>query len=332
MDINKIPLSFPEVWDDTMRRSFSECNMKWVYYALFHADFPGKNIHLESGGTFASALETARRAFYEDFRSPEDSVTLGFRTLLQEWDDSLPINEERGDKKNLLSVAGAYASYFKRYALDTDPIRAYITEDGKCGAEFNFALPIDVTHPVTGNPIIYAGRFDLLGLYNDKLWVVDEKTTSRLGASWVKKWTLRSQFTGYCWGARKYNLPVVGAIIRGISILAGGYGHEEATVYRPQYAIDQWYEQLIREIEAAKEIYCRMRDAQERGEPLLSHVNRANSDVCSNYNGCQYMLLCDSRTPLEWIPNNFDYHDWNPVTRVAIDMPYGDYLRSLDAQ
>lgn len=331
MKLRDIPLHFPEVWDDTMRRNFATCPTKWAYSDIFHAALPGKNIHLESGGVFASAIETARRSYYEELKDPWHSVNDGFVTLLREWDSGeLPINDENGDKKNLISVGGAYASYFERYPLDTDPIRAYITPEGKAGVEFNFALPIDVNHPVTGQPIIYAGRFDMLGLFQDGLWVVDEKTTSRLGQSWGKQWRLRSQFTGYCWGAREHNLSVVGAIIRGVSILSGGFGHEEVMVYRPQWMLDQWYMQLIREIEQAKRIYNDMCDMQAHSKysPLIN-VNRSNGEACSAYSGCPYMLLCEARDPLDWMETNYEYHHWDPVTRISVDKPFGQYLLEL---
>ena len=68
--------------------------------------------------------------------------------------------------------------YFEEYPLDGDSIKPYKFEDGRTGIEFTFGIPIPINHPDSGDPIVLAGRFDLLGYYNDLLAVVDEKTTA----------------------------------------------------------------------------------------------------------------------------------------------------------
>lgn len=46
---------------------------------------------------------------------------------------------------------------------------------------------------------MYAANFDLLAVDPmGRYWVIDEKTTGKMGDSWALQWTLDSQLTGYC--------------------------------------------------------------------------------------------------------------------------------------
>jgi hypothetical protein len=175
--------------------------------------------------------------------------------------------------------------------------------DSRLGIECTFALPLEIRHPQTGDPMLYAGRFDMLAEREGVLFVVDEKTTSQLGDSWSSKWDLRGQITGYIWAAKQFGIPVAGAIIRGVSILKTQYGHAEASVVRSQWEIDRWYEQLNIKLQ-------RMIDAWKSGVFTYSL-----GDACESYGGCGYKTLCTVPDPEPYIPVHYERIQWNPLNK-----------------
>jgi hypothetical protein len=174
---------------------------------------------------------------------------------------------------------------------------------GRYGIEFSFAQPLPYKHPVSGDPIIYAGRSDMVCDYAEGLYIEDDKTASQLGASWSKQWDLRSQFTGYCWAAREAGLSVNGVLVRGVSILKTKYDHAEAITYRPAWQIDRWLAQVLRDLAAMEECW------------RAGYWDYALDHACDEYGGCSLKQICTSEAPETWLPMYFEKRKWNPLDR-----------------
>lgn len=261
----------------------------------------GSNIHLHAGGCFAKGLEVARKSFYEAGLDADHSIWLGMQAVIKAWGNE-DLHEE--EKKGLGRVLGGLDYYLtEAFPLATDYMLPYELEPGKRAIECNFGLPVGVNHPVTGNPILYAGRFDMLAIHRDQqvLFVEDDKTTSSLGAQWSSRWTLRSQFTGYVWGAQQFGLPVAGAIVRGISFLTNHYERAESIQMRAQWQVDQWYETVCEDLRE-------MIRSWERDTYALNL-----DDSCAAYGGCPYLALCTTPNPEPFVPVYYDEHKWNPL-------------------
>ena len=65
---------FPHVWDSTMIGTLRSCARKLELQYVHHWKPQTESVHLVAGGAFASGLEAARRAFYEQGLSPSESV------------------------------------------------------------------------------------------------------------------------------------------------------------------------------------------------------------------------------------------------------------------
>ena len=292
---------FPTTIDNTMRSSFVACPQKYFRTYFQHWKPCQESVDLVAGKAYAAGIETARREFFEKKNpSIDDCITAGVQALVHEYGDFEP---PPGHVKTLDRMIGALDEYFRNYGFATDHIQPYFN-DGKPAIEFSFALPIPGTsHPTTGEPLLYTGRFDMLGVYNGSIFVVDEKTTKQLGQSWVKSWTMASQFTGYCWAAEQFGYPVAGAIIRGISILKTKYGHAESIQYRPQWFIDRWLVQLRKDTE-------RMIQAWEKDDWEYDF-----NTSCNSYGGCSLMDVCNSQNPERVLEQNFVKRVWDPLAR-----------------
>lgn len=319
---------FPEVLDSTMRGSWKACPRKFFWNYIFEIAPDGENVHLHAGGCFAKGLEVSRMAFYAGGSSYEDAILDGAEAFLKAWG-----NFDAGEHtKTVDRMLGAYEFYHQLHQMPTDHIQPLIL-GGRPAVEFNFVLPIPGTrHPRTGQPILYAGRSDMLGHMRGQqtLFVVDEKTTSQLGPTWGNQWLIRAQFTGYVWGARQHGNPVAGAVIRGISILKEKYGNAEVIVYRQDWQVEEWLETLRRDCDAMVQQWQEMETKGLPDHPLTlddegriievqlpdrTPFAQSLDQACAAYGGCPFLRLCDSPNPENFIPIYYRLHQWDPTVR-----------------
>lgn len=291
---------FPEVLDSTNIAAFRACPRKWELEYHEHWKPRTPSVHLHAGGAYARGLEIARRSYYVDGKSSDESIADGLHALLKFYGD-FPCPDDSA--KSAARMAGALEYYFHVWPLGDDPAVPASLPSGERAIEFSFAEPIDVLHPVTGNPIIYAGRMDMMVEYAGGLYGEDDKTTSSLGASWSKQWDLRSQFTGYCWAAHRAGMKLNGFLVRGVSILKTKYDNAEALTYRPQWMIDRWYEQLLRDVNNMKRMW-------EEG-----YFDYNLDGACNEYGGCGFRQICTTQDPQPWLETNFERRIWDPVAR-----------------
>lgn len=299
--MDKLP--FPELIDNSMRSDFVTCASKffWAYIRKLTGSAP--NIHLHAGGAFAASLEAAKRAFYEKGQTVDESLRQGLEALLKFYGPVQAPVTRSGDK-SCDNVVRAFDSYFRTYPLGKDTFRPHFAANGKAMLEFTFAIPMEISHPVTGNPILYGGRADEIAEGNGMLVVADEKTTAQLGEQWSKQWKLDSQFTGYIKACHVHGLPVAMALIRGIGLLKTKISHQEAHVYRSKWEIDRWWEQLHHDVQ-------RMIDSWKKDHWSLA----LSKSACSAYGGCEFAMLSESPEPEKWIESHYRTRTWNPLEK-----------------
>jgi hypothetical protein len=305
-----------------MRTEFVSCETKGFYSFQRNLRSPVPSIDLIAGGAFARGLEVTRKLFYGSAQWPlEKAIEEGMKEALVHYGDV--VVPEAKEQKGPDRVLTALKEYFLKYPPGADYVQPYMV-DGEPSVEFTFTIPLPINHPDSGEPILYAGRFDLLGLFNGQLICVDEKTTSQLGASWAKQWNLRSQFTGYCWAAQQYGLPVVGALVRGVSFLKftkanpGGHGFEESIQMRPDWMIEAWYNQLLRDVN-------KMVAAYKEG-----FYDQNLHEACGSYSGCPFQRLCTVQDPDNWIEGYYLPREWHPTAKVPYDQPQGQAIELIN--
>ncbi len=288
---------FPEYIDSSMRGTLSGCQTAFRFSYIENLAVSEGSVHLVAGGAFARGLEVVRKEYYSGRLTAPEAIEAGCYAAMAEYGDFQP---PPGSNKTLPRVVEAISHYFQTWPLYSDHIQPWKLSNGEPAVEFSASLPLEVCHPVTGNPIIYCGKFDMLGEYNKLCFVVDEKTTSQLGQSWLKNWTLRSQQTGYTWLARESGYKVEGAIIRGISFLKSSFGTAEVIEHRPDWMVQRWKRQLEKDV-------ARAIKAWEQDDYDL-----ALDTACSNYGGCQFQQLCLSPNPERWY-DQYVTRTWSPI-------------------
>lgn len=301
---------FPLVVDSTMRGDFVACPHKFYEGYILKRALPGGAVDLTAGGAFAKGLEIVRGLVWGPEKlSLDDALANAIPRVWAEYGD-IPVPEDK-QHKSALNVIRALTAYFDKYDPATDHIRPYMKQDGYPATEFTFTIPTQVIHPDTGEPLIYAGRTDLLGVYQDSIWIVDDKTAGALGPSWDRSWALRGQLTGYTFAANYMGYKAQGAIVRGISFLkTGAFGFSEPIEYRSNWQMERWWVQLHRDL--TRMVHC-WQDKSE--EHPYGYWDYSFADACTSFNGCQFAQLCKVSNPDEWAKGTYELRDWSPLDR-----------------
>ena len=292
---------FPTVIDSTLMAGFKSCPRKAELEMFQHWKPNNQSIHLHAGAAYATGIEAGRIAYYINGQSEEDSIAAAIGACLTAYGTfECPPESAKSAER----TAGALEFYFSQYRLGIDKAIPMTLPGGKSGIEFNFLEPLEYAHPETGDPLLYSGRMDMMCEYEGMKLGEDDKTASQLGASWPRQWDLRSQFTGYVWGAARAGIKLDGFLVRGVSILKTKYDTLQAITYRPQWMLDRWYDQLHRDIK-------RMMEAWESG-----HFDYNLDHACAEYGGCPFRGVCQMRDPAALLRQQFERRRWDPVART----------------
>lgn len=295
-------IPFPKVLDNTMVSAYRLCPRKFVWRHGEMLQRTETSIHLLSGGAYAKGLEVVRKCYFDKGLSFDESLARGAGALYAAFGMVEP--HPKYSNKSATNLVGALAYYFEQWPIDRiiKPYRP--SPEARHTIEWNFSVPIPgISHPESGEPLLYCGRFDMIGQHEmyPCLLGEDDKTTSQLGQSWFDKWRLSNQILGYCWGAREHNLQLGGFNIRGISLLKNSFGHSEAIKLVNEWEIDRFVSNLQLTVR-------RMLSDWERGtwEMDMGHA-------CAQFGGCDYLPLCEAPDPSPWIELNYVVNEWNPL-------------------
>lgn len=305
-----IPLEFPTFVDSTMLAAYKSCPRRFFYEHCRHLKAKRKNVHFVAGGAYASGMEIARRAYFENGYPAEVATHLGFLALSTGYGDYDPPDTEA---KTWARTCAAYLSYFQRWPLEEDHIRPHVYH-GRPMIEYTFSHPIPSTsHPTSGDPILLAGRCDQIVVWpslSHKLFIYDDKTTKSFSLNWAREWHLRGQFTGYCWAAQENGIPVDGAIVRGTAIQKTQIKHLDAVTYRHDWEIQRWLQTTIGTVDRMCEDWVRF--TKYGVDAFLQDFDSA----CTSYGGCGFAEACDHLDPEPFIEMSFEQRVWNPLAQL----------------
>lgn len=286
---------FPDVIDSTMLVEWRTCNRKFFHSFCLNLAVSGTSPDLHFGAAVARAMQASRQSYYRDGLSAKDSVEIGIVAGSSYFGDYIP--PEKKKNKAWDRLLAVLLGYWERWPLDKDPIRAH-----KNIIEFSFAVPIPGTkHPLTGDPILYGGRYDMMGERNSSLIILDEKTQGMgFTHNWADKWELRNQFMGYTWASRKLGFPVSRVEVRGISTLITKIDFLPAFASYPDYLLDRWLYQ------AQIDINTMTRQFEE------NYFNFNFGEACTEWGGCIFQDVCFAQTPSDWY-SMFKQRNWDPI-------------------
>lgn len=308
----------PQYIDSTMRGCLRSCEQKFYNEFILGLRPKKPSIDLHAGAVFASTIEAFHREAWEKGASVSDALARAHLTFVREWGDFIP---EKETSKTPDRMWDAVERYALKFDPRTDHCQPYFV-NGKATSEFSFAIPLEPAtdstvrfanvrekffplHPVSLEPFIYCGRADLLGKYNNRPCIRDEKTAGKLESNWTEKWSMRAQFMGYCWAAQQGGIDCDTVIVRGIV----PYKEKppalvEAIKMYPRWMLDRWHTQLRRDLWRLVDCWHDKWFDYDLGE------------ACVQYGHCHFMPLC---TTQEHLRDNFrdayEVRRWNPLER-----------------
>lgn len=297
----------PRHIDSTMISCFRSCPQKFWLEFVRGFRTPGISIDLHAGACFASAIENVGKSIYVDNKTLPEALAEAEVAYLFQWGD-FEIPTYKKTSKTRERVWEAVEDYFRTYPPNLDHVQPYMVA-GAPTFEFTFAIPLETDaasafpeHP-DGGEFLYTGRFDMLGTYQDRPCVRDEKTTgSSIGQAWADQWNLRSQFIGYTWACQELDIPLDTVIVRGIAIQKTQIVHAEAIKVYSSHLRDRWLAQLRRDMWKIVDAYN-----NEAWDYNLA-------DACSSYGGCMFRDVCSAPDPEPWLAN-FEVRHWNPLNK-----------------
>lgn len=294
---------FPAIIDNTMRKALAKCPTKFQRAYVDNLRGPEEGVHKVFGHAFAKGIEVTRKLYYFGNSTEDDAIQAGIDAAVLDYGDC-----QTTTNKTLGRLPGALRFYWDNWPLGEDGLTPVAN-----GIEVQFAIPLPIRHPDTGEWLQYAGRFDLLSTnISGRYFIVDEKTTVRLGDTWPMQWDMDSQLTGYIWAAKQPEFPRLNGIIvpsgaeiigtiRAVSILTNGYGKAEVPVGRTDYMLEMWYAQMLRDVE-------RMVASYRSGI-----WDKSLGNACVDFgHPCEYTALCKSPNP-ERLLGQYQTVVWNPL-------------------
>lgn len=289
--------------DSTMMSAFRSCHQKWFREFGLGLRPVETSIDLHAGGVFSATLERYYTEFWTNAVPHDVALARAYATFTTEWGDFVIRKEKH--PKTPENMWAAVESYFATYPARTDHVQPFFAGNSP-SFEFSFAIPLDFPgfprHPVSGDPFIYTGRFDMFGRFGQKACVRDEKTAQRLESNWAEKWDLRAQFMGYLWALQHLGVRCDTVVVRGVIITTKEIRQVEAIKIYPKFLIDRWFEQLRRDL--IKLVAC-------HNEGWWDYNL---GDSCTAYGNCAFMQLCTTPQPDVWM-QNYVQRRWNPLHR-----------------
>jgi len=201
-----------------------------------------------------------------------------------------------------------------------DPIQQVMLVNDQPLVELSGARPIDGTlHPETGEPILYAGRFDaILDNLNIPVGLDDKTTGGSLGDGWQEQWDLRGQFTGYIWLAEAWGYHIEQFFVHGIQVLKTKINYAEALQVRPPWMVNRWLNTLRYDIDTMVgqyELFLTLAEIKPERLQQASPFPQAFGESCHHFNApCSMARLCKEPNPEDYL-DAYVVSRWDPLQR-----------------
>jgi len=241
---------FPEVLSTTQDiELFTQCPHKWYLKRCLKLHKYSYNSDLEAGGEFAKAMEITRNAYYKEGKSEKEAIELGKTSILESYGATYAEQKYPDTIKTPEKITEIFTRMFEEHPLDFAAIIPFEMSDGKLSVEQDFSIHLPYNHPETGKPLILKCKLDMLGMKDNIVYVVDEKTAKSVLTDSIKQTDLlrtQNQFVQYVTVANKCkekfgNLTVTHVRINKCVIKAK-YAKDEEVIHPYEFVIDAWFQ------------------------------------------------------------------------------------------
>lgn len=289
-------------WDSTSLGALKECPRKYQYSIMLGRQPRETSVHLIFGLHYHAALEWYDHQKSRGASHEEAVLSTVRRTLEITWNKTLRRPWLSDDKyKNRGTLLRSVVWYLEQFAEDS--ITTIQLANGKPAVELSFRLDLD-HNSQGGESFMICGHIDRLGMFNERPFVVDRKTSkSQLMPEFFERFTPDNQMSTYSFASKIiYNTPTDGIIIDAAQVAVTFTKFQRGVVTRTDGQLNDWYNDTIFWISMAEEFARRQYWPQ-------------NDKSCNNYGGCPFRPVC-SKSPETrdlWLRQSFTRRLWNPL-------------------
>jgi hypothetical protein len=325
--MNQLPISLTDGAlhiDNSSLERFVTCPRSGQYYFIHRREKSAPRPSLDFGRIIHSALEVR----YQNLDLPAQTVLpMMLDKLAAEFEHYTP---PEGDFRNYQLACEIIIKYMDKYPIEDFTLVKL--NDNKPLIETSFAVPLglvevqpgllNVVEKTTGEeyvykdaylPIVWTGRIDLGYRRENKLHLMDHKTTSVMGSTYWMSFDLSHATYGYSWAMKQLTGETpFGYVINGISI-------NKPTKTGKSNRPDEWFER--------KSVVISPEHLEEWVEDTLHIVTNVLQQATYGYfpkhtawcvgkfGACPYMDVClmppDSREVVLY-SNNYKDVTWSP--------------------
>ena len=260
-------------------------------YNIGDGTFPGfaqrdESVHLTFGIEYHAALELYDRRRAEgmdhDEALHETVKSVLIRTwrfdLNRPWASDLPTK----NRETLVRTVVWYLEQFK-----DDPLETVILANGKPAVELPFRIETEITSQLSGERYMLCGHIDRLVRFQDRIWIVDRKTTKyALDENYFLRYSPDNQMSLYtaCGGA-VYGEPIAGVIVDAAQIGVTYSRFRRQPVPRTQAQLEEWFHDL--------QYWLRINEGFVQSNRWPMNDKSCNSYISQlNPYGCPYRQIC----------------------------------------
>lgn len=280
------------VWDYSTLDTFQTCRKKYYWWYVRGLNAKTKSMALIFGQNIHDALDV----FYRGE---------GIDKAIQLY-EATHVDREGDDLRTVANGKKLLEWYGRLY--QNEPFKPLMKPE----SGFVFHLTDD---------ILYGGRMDLLADWNGQMWVVEHKTTSKLGSMFFRQFDLDKQPTGYIMAAEAFSKrECQGCLINAVQpwkdvkrVSAKTKRPEEHFVRAPLTKTKEQKERfrlnvarIVRDI-----LWC-----EENNE----FYEAEKKDVCFSYNyDCPYKELCRFGENEKVIAREYVVERWEPYKLAQVE-------------
>lgn len=268
-------------------------------YDLFH--FHGRRLF---GDKFEAMLDTIKE-------NGQDERTRCLNFCLQALYSSGFYDDPYDRRRTMSNLEEAAILYIDRWDFTKYPLWIRDRDDPESDVGIEIAFDVVVSFETVGG-ITYSYRFtgklDGLHIYNDKMLVSENKTSSRLDEAWRQSFEMSSQVTGYMLAASVFTgQETNNGRVHGLQIPLPKSGDIGGLITEPvsreQYMFARWFDWFLYSVR----VYERYRE-DPISAPKFTHS-------CNRYfRPCAFIPFCTSdddeqRTHIE----QMDIKEWSPL-------------------
>lgn len=271
-----------DAFDYTMMSTFMTCPRKY-YYRMQRGLV---NKMQASAPEFGKAIHKALDVWYTG-RDLEAAVAI----FKKEFKENLELDDKRTHKMGQWILT----NYAEKYT--DQPFKVLSTEK-----EFCVDLP-------TGKKLI--GRIDKVIEWDGAVWVMDHKTTSQLGATYMNMHTPNLQFSGYVYAAQQLGFTkCVGVLVDAILVAKGLL--EASSRGRLTPLLRDFAFRSPEDIEEYLKVIGQIQEDIKHSEDTDWWV--PNWESCSDYGECTFRRVCKEPVALREriINNDYRVEHWDP--------------------